>query len=211
MPTLSTLMLFSTAVLGLLLSPGPNMAMVVSQSLSSGVRGGVASAAGIFAADLVMTALVCAGVGTLVAAWPPSFDLLRYLGAVYLVALAVSGLRRRGGTPSDHTTAVPLPQVFRSAMLVSLLNPKALLFFLVFLPQFADPARGSITAQLFVLGLLLSVIAFVFHALLGAGSGRAAHAFRHDGVTVRWLDRLHAGVLVALAVRLLVLERPGRS
>jgi threonine/homoserine/homoserine lactone efflux protein len=211
MPTASTLLLFSTAVLGLLLSPGPNMAMVVSQSLSGGVPGGIVSAAGIFTADLVMTGLVCAGVGTAVAAWPPSFDLLRCLGALYLIVLAVSGLRRRSGTPFDHATPTRLPHVFRSAVLVSLLNPKALLFFLVFLPQFADPERGSVTTQLLMLGLLLSAIAFAFHALLGIGGGRVSLAFRrHDGASVRWLDRLHAGVLIGLAVRLLVLERPAR-
>jgi threonine/homoserine/homoserine lactone efflux protein len=93
---------------------------------------------------------------------------------------------------------------------VSLLNPKALLFFLVFLPQFVDPGRGSVTAQLLVLGLMLSAIAFLFHASLGVFSGRAVSLLHGQGRSARWLDRLQASVLLGLAIRLLFLERPIR-
>ncbi len=210
MPTLPTLLLFVVAVLGLMVSPGPNMALIVSQSLSHGARGGIVSAAGIFVADLIMTLLVCAGIATLVAAWPPSFDALRYLGAVYLVWLAFKALRRRKLDLRSDSAKTSLRQAFHDATLVSLLNPKALLFFLVFLPQFVDPQRGSVTLQLLVLGLTLSIIAFVFHALLGVFSGRVASAFRGQTGSLRWLDRLQAGVLFGLAIRLLFLERPIR-
>jgi threonine/homoserine/homoserine lactone efflux protein len=210
MPTLPTLLLFVVAVLGLMVSPGPNMALIISHSLSHGARGGIVSAAGIFVADLIMTVLVCAGIASLVAAWPPSFDVLRYLGAIYLGWLARQALRRRVPGP-EHTPAhASLRKAFHGATLVSLLNPKALLFFLVFLPQFVDPNRGPVTVQLLTLGLTLSVIAFVFHALLGMFSGRVAYAFRGHAHSVRWLDRLQASVLFGLAVRLLFLERPLR-
>lgn len=208
MPTASTLALFCLAVLGLLLSPGPNMAMVVSQSLSLGVRGGVASAAGIFVADLVLTVLVCAGVAAAAAAWPPSFDVLRWVGAAYLVWLAWKSLRRRGAAPSEARAQGSSWRALRSALLVSLLNPKALLFFLVFLPQFADPRRGGITLQLLILGLVLSALAFVFHALLGFCAGRVAAALRGRAPALRWLDRVQAVVFVGLALRLLLLQRP---
>lgn len=207
MPTLPTLLLFSVAVLGLMMSPGPNMAMVVSQSLSHGARGGIVSAAGIFVADLIMTLLVCAGVATLVATWPPAFDVLRYVGALYLVWLALQALRRHARTLAHTPTKASLGEAFGSATLVSLLNPKALLFFLVFLPQFVDQQRGSVTLQLLVLGLVLSTIALCFHALLGVFSGRVASAFRGRAHAVRWLDRLQAGLFLGLAVRLLFLER----
>ena len=208
MPTASTLALFCAAVLGLLLSPGPNMAMVVSQSLSHGVRGGVASAAGIFVADLVMTVLVCAGIAAAAAAWPPSFDVLRWAGAGYLGWLAWQCWRRRNAAPGDARAQASTWQALRAAVVVSLLNPKALLFFLVFLPQFADPHRGSITMQLLLLGLVLSALAFVFHALLGLCAGRVASALRGRAPQLRWLDRLQAAVLLGLALRLLLLQRP---
>ena len=211
MPTLPTLLLFAVAVLGLMVSPGPNMAMVISHGLSHGARGGIASAAGIFVADLVMTLLVCAGVATLVAAWPPAFDVLRYVGAFYLAWLAVQALRRHARVLSHNPANASLGEAFRSATLGSLLNPKALLFFLVFLPQFGERQRGTVTLQLLVLGLTLSTIAFAFHALLGVSSGRVASAFRGRTHGVRWLDRLQAGIFLGLAIRLLFLDRPLRS
>ena len=208
MPSASTLLLFSAAVLGLLLSPGPNMAMVVSQGAAHGARGGIASAAGIFVADLLMTLLVCAGIAAVITAWPPSFALLRWAGAGYLAWLAWNAWHRHERAAQD-APVLPSPwQAFRGAALVSLLNPKALLFFLVLLPQFADPHRGNIPPQLLVLGLLLSSLAFFFHALLGMVAGRVVRAFRRNTGALRWLDRLQVGVLLGLAMRLLLLERP---
>ena len=122
MPTLPTLLLFATAVLGLMVSPGPNMAMVISHSLSHGARGGIVSAAGIFVADLVMTMLACAGVAALVATWPPAFDVLRYVGASYLAWLAVQALRRHARVLSHNPANASLGEAFRSATLVSLLS-----------------------------------------------------------------------------------------
>jgi threonine/homoserine/homoserine lactone efflux protein len=210
MPTLATLALFSVAVLGLMVSPGPNMALVISHSLSLGVRGGLVSAAGIFVADLIMTGLVCAGVAALFAAWPPAFDALRWLGAGYLVWLGVKALRTwRTAVPATPAQG-SLRRAFEAAIGVSLLNPKALLFFLVFLPQFVDAARGPVGGQLFVLGLTLSTLALVFHGLLGVCAGAATRLLRERGPSLRWLDRLQAGLLFGLALRLLLLERPIR-
>lgn len=207
MPSLPTLLLFVVAVLGLMVSPGPNMALIVSNSLALGARGGIVSAAGIFVADLIMTMLVCAGIATVVATWPPAFDVLRYLGALYLAWLAMQALRRRTPALERQRATASLRQAFHGATLVSLLNPKAMLFFLVFLPQFVDPRRGAVTLQLLVLGLALSTIAFVFHALLGLFSAKVASVFLSLGRSVQWLDRLQAGLLFGLAVRLLFLER----
>src|SRR5438445_466619 len=89
MVALSTLSVFLVAVLLLFLSPGPNMAFVLSHGIAYGPRGGFAAALGISAADLVLTVLTAMGVTAIVAAWPPAFDILRYIGALYLVWLAV--------------------------------------------------------------------------------------------------------------------------
>lgn len=208
MPTSSTLLLFSVAVLGLLLSPGPNMAFLLSHSLSHGVRGGLSVAAGIFAADLAMTVLTAAGIAAMVAAWPPSFDVLRFAGAAYLAWLALHALRHRGAADVARREKADLRAVFRSAAINSLLNPKALLFFLVFLPQFVQPSRGDMALQLLVLGAWLSVIAFAFHALLGFFSGGISGFVSGNAALARWTGGLQATVLLGLAVRLLFLDRP---
>jgi threonine/homoserine/homoserine lactone efflux protein len=208
MPTPSTLLLFSAAVLALLLSPGPNMAFLLSHSLSHGARGGLAVAAGIFVADMAMTALTAAGIAAMVAAWAPSFDLLRHAGALYLIWLAYNAVRRPGDTDVAPRERTPLRKVLRSAAVNSLLNPKALLFFLVFLPQFVQAQRGSVPLQLMVLGAWLSAVAFVFHALLGVFSGSVGGWVSGNAALARWAGALQATVLLGLAARLLLLDRP---
>lgn len=90
----ATLLIFVGAVMLLLLSPGPNMAFVISHGASYGWRGGVASGLGIGLADLILTALTAMGVTALVASWPPAFDLIRYSGGLYLLWLAFKADRK---------------------------------------------------------------------------------------------------------------------
>lgn len=204
----ATLAVFCGAVLLLLSSPGPNMAFVISHGVTHGWRGGVASALGIGVADLLLTALTATGVTALVASWPPSFDLIRYAGVIYLVWLVFKTLQKSPGLGTAHVNRVPLRRVFVNAMLNSLLNPKALLFFLVFLPQFVRPHAGSIAIQLMMLGGVLTLIAAVFHALLGIFGGVLSRFFAKRSNSA-WLQKWGlATVLTVLAVRLAVMSRP---
>jgi len=98
--------------------------------------------------------------------------------------------------------------VFRMAMLNSLLNPKALLFFIVFLPQFVIPTQGNIPMQLLVLGCVLALEALVFHLFLGLFSGRIGAFLSRRPQFAKYQSRTLSGVLIALAIRLLLLERP---
>ena len=125
MPSLQTLLLFVVATSGLLLSPGPNMALVVSQGLAYGARGGIAVALGIAIADLVLTLFVVVGVAALLAAWPAAIDGLRYLGAAYLLRLAWLALRRRHAGALPDAAARSTRAIVEVAVLTSLLNPKA--------------------------------------------------------------------------------------
>ncbi|WP_198083315.1 LysE family translocator [Variovorax sp. E3] len=208
---LATLSLFLLAVLALFLSPGPNMAFVLSHGVAHGPRGGFAAALGITAADLVHTLFAATGVTALVAAWPPSFDLLRYAGALYLVWLAAQALRSGiGGGLRVGAQARPagFGRIVRMALLNNLVNPKALLFFMVFLPQFVDPARGSVPLQLVQLGVVLSMAALAFNTLLGACSGQVGRWLHNRPGAARFQSGLLAAVMLGLAVRLLFLDRP---
>lgn len=208
MISLVTLAVFSGAVLLLLLSPGPNMAFVISHGVTHGWRGGCASALGIAVADLLLTASTVMGVTALVASWPPAFDLIRYAGVIYLLWLVFKTLQTRSGPDTAHVDRVALGRVFLQAMLNSLFNPKALLFFMVFLPQFVQPEAGPIAVQLMVLGGVLTLIAGVFHALLGMFGGALSRFFAKRSKSA-WLQKWGlAAVLMALAVRLAVMSRP---
>jgi threonine/homoserine/homoserine lactone efflux protein len=205
---LATLSIFLGAVLLLLLSPGPNMAFVISHGVAYGWRGGVASGLGIGAADVLLTLLTASGVTALVAGWPPAFDLIRYAGAIYLLWLAYQALRSQAPVDLDSRPRVPLPTVFVRALCNSLLNPKALLFFMVFLPQFVHPERGAIAGQLLVLGLLLTLVSGVFHTLLGVFGGGLRRFFSTGSGFARVQPWLLAAVLLWLALRLLLMARP---
>jgi threonine/homoserine/homoserine lactone efflux protein len=209
---IATLSLFLLAVLALFLSPGPNMAFVLSHGVAHGPRGGFAAAIGISAADLVHTLFAATGVTALVAAWPPSFDVLRYAGALYLVWLAAQALRT-GGALRVGAQARPagFGRIVRMALLNNLVNPKALLFFMVFLPQFVDPARGSVALQLVQLGVVLSVAALAFNTLLGACSGQVGRWLQRRPGAEKFQRTLLALVMVGLAIRLLMLDRPAAA
>jgi threonine/homoserine/homoserine lactone efflux protein len=207
MPDATNLYLFTVAALLLLIVPGPNMAIVTSHAVAHGWRAGFAAALGITLADVLMTAMVSAGLGALVMSWAPAFDLLRWAGACYLMWLAWKAL----STPPTDADAQPAlasrRKIFIRATLNSLLNPKALLFFMVFLPQFVTLGTSSVTVQLMVLGVLLALIALIFHSLLSVCAGQLHGRLSGGKISSRLGAYGFAVVMTALAVRLLVLNR----
>ncbi|ATE76787.1 MULTISPECIES: LysE family translocator [Pseudomonas] len=204
----ATLSIFVGAVMLLLLSPGPNMAFVISHGASYGWRGGVASGLGIGLADLILTALTAMGVTALVASWPPAFDLIRYAGVLYLLWLAFKALQKPSASGTSDVAQVPLKTLLIRAMLNSLLNPKALLFFMVFLPQFVNAQRGSIAVQLVLLGMVLTLVSGVFHTLLGVFGSTVSRRISSTSTFAKWQSLGLAAVLLLLAVRLALMTRP---
>ena len=206
----ATFLLFLLAVLTLFLSPGPNMVFVMSHGVTYGLRGGLAAALGIGCADVVLTILTATGVSAMVFAWSASFDILRMAGAAYLMWLAIKTWRSPHSflTPGLQTGHLAFHEVARNAMLGSLLNPKALLFFTVFLPQFVDTAAGNIALQLITLGLVLSLASVLFNTLLGAFSGQLGRLLQrhpHAALFQKWLL---SSILAALAEKMFLTERP---
>lgn len=208
MPDATNLYLFIVAALLLLIVPGPNMAIVSSHAVAHGWRAGLAAALGISLADVLMTVMVSAGLGALVMSWAPAFDLLRWAGACYLMWLAWLALKTPPADTDTQATQAPFRKIFARATLNSLLNPKALLFFMVFLPQFVTVGASSVTSQLMFLGLLLALIALIFHSLLGFCAGRLHGRLRKGLISKRLGAYGFAAVMTALAARLLVLNRP---
>jgi threonine/homoserine/homoserine lactone efflux protein len=194
----------------LLIVPGPNMAIVTSHAIAHGWRAGLAAALGITLADMLMTVLVSAGLGTLVMSWAPAFDLLRWTGAFYLMWLAWQALKAPPLDTGTQPTQASLRRILARATLNSLLNPKALLFFVVFLPQFVTiGSTSSVTLQLMFLGVLLALIALVFHSLLGFCAGWFHARLRKRLIPKRLGAYGFAAVMAALAARLVFLNRPG--
>ena len=206
----ATFLLFLLAVLTLFLSPGPNMAFVMSHGMAYGPRGGLAAALGIGSADVVLTAFTATGVTAMMFAWSASFDVLRIAGAAYLLWLAIKTLRSPAHvtTPGNSSANLSFAKIVKTAMLSSLLNPKALLFFTVFLPQFVNPAKGNIPLQLVTLGLVLSAASVVFNTTLGAFSGQLGTLVQRNPRVANFQKWLMGGVLAVLGVRMFLTERP---
>lgn len=202
----SLLAAYLLAVLVLIVTPGPDMIFAVGQTLAGGPRRGWAATGGIMLGACCHVALAAAGVSAAIAASPALFDALRLAGAAYLLwigaqamraALCGGGLLIRPGDPRAGLGAA-----FRQGLLTNLTNPKVGLFFLAFLPQFADPARSPVWLQMLILGPLLPILALPAYWGLIAGAARVAGALR-EGRAERWLDAVAGMLFLGLGLRLL--------
>ena len=198
-----TFLLFLGAVMILLITPGPNMAFVLTSGAAYGWRGGVAAAVGIGVVDLIFT-LVCAfGLAGLLSAYPDMFDAIRWAGAAYLIYLAVMCIRTAGREKASGIVAAEPSRwaIFLRGLASNIANPKAILFFLVFIPQFIDARHGSVFAQFVLLGAALAVIGTAFHGAIGAAGAAFAGS---SAKRKRGLHYLQAAVFLLIAGRLLL-------
>lgn len=208
-PDGATLLLFMTAALALNVTPGPDMLYVVGRSVSDGRSAGVVSSLGIAAGCLVHTLAVALGLASLLRAVPVAFDIVKWMGAAYLVWLGVRALRTRHIGDAGAATLAPatLATVFWQGMVTNVLNPKVALFFLAFLPQFVDPARGPVAVQLITLGVLFNLSGTAVNALVAVlASGAGAWSRRRFGESAL-LRRVTGVLFIGLGVRLALMER----
>ncbi len=194
--------LFATATIALNLTPGPDMLYISAQSVAHGRRAGVLSALGVAAGCVVHTALVAFGLAGILARAPAAYNAVRYAGAAYLIYLGVRLLFERPTGTAQPPPAASSSRIFLQGLITNVLNPKVALFFLAFLPQFADPARGPLWSQFLLLGVLFNfsgtlinlAVALVASSLRRFASGGARTGF--------WLRKLSATVFIGLGARL---------
>ena len=162
MPDPSRLALFVGAAMLLLVVPGPSVLYIVTQSISHGRRAGVASVAGITTGTLVHIVAATVGLSALLASSALAFDVVKYLGAAYLIAVGIRRLAGREAEQRPHLRRTRnLGRLYRQGIVVNVLNPKTALFFLAFLPQFVEPARGAAWLQILALGVLFAALGFL--------------------------------------------------
>lgn len=172
---------FFAAAVFIILLPGPNSLYVLSVAAQRGVRMGYAAACGVFVGDAVLMTAAAAGGASLLMASPQIFFVVKMVGAAYLGWIGVQLLRGawRGGARADVAPRlVDARQPFRKALLVSLLNPKAIAFLLSFFIQFVDPAYPHPALTFLILGTIVQVLSFVYLSTLIFAGTRLAAAFR---------------------------------
>jgi len=207
-PEASMLGLFVAAAVVLLITPGPAVLYIVTRSVEQGRLAGLVSALGVHVGTLVHVAAAALGVSALLVSSALAFDIVKYLGAIYLVFIGVRKLMGWDQAPGGQMVAPrSLRRLFGQGVVVNILNPKTALFFLAFLPQFVDPGHGSVALQILFFGgvfIALGMASDGCYALL-AGSLRGWVARRPTALRVeRYVSAttfLGLGVITALARR----------
>jgi leucine efflux protein len=195
--------------IAIILLPGPNSLFVLSTAAKNGVRAGYRAAAGVFIGDLTLMIAAAAGVASLLRAYPPVFMAVKYAGAAYLgylgITMAVKALRNRRATPAveaavDDEAVVLRPM--RRALVVSLLNPKAILFFVSFFIQFLDPTYPYPALSFLVLAGILQVCSALYLTTLIFSGTFLANQFRRRRRLRAALTAGVGAVFIGFGVRL---------
>jgi threonine/homoserine/homoserine lactone efflux protein len=197
----SSLVLFMTGAMLLLLVPGPAVLYITSRSIGLGRAAGLVSAMGIAVGTLFHAAAATLGLSALLVSSASAFRFVKYAGAAYLIYLGIRTLRRGDAVvPDPSRERRSLSSIFGQGVLVNLLNPKTALFFLAFLPQFVDPARGHATLQIFELGVLFALMGWMSDSVWALVSGTFAEHIR-GSVRLRSTQRkVSGGALIALGL-----------
>ena len=209
MPEPDTLLAFSLASLAVVAFPGPAVTYIVARSVRHGRRAGLVSTLGIETGILVQVVAATVGLSAVVASSATAFTVVKYAGAAYLVLLGLRALFAGGAGAAERPADAKL---FRDGVVIAVLNPKTALFFLAFLPQFVDPARGTATLQIALLGVLFVAIASIsdgaYALLAGAAGGRLRRRLQSRS---RALGRATGGVYIGLgAFAALSGDRPSK-
>jgi threonine/homoserine/homoserine lactone efflux protein len=199
---------FSAAVL-LNLSPGPDMAFILGRTARQGVKAGFTAMFGVWSGAFVHVIFAALGLSAVLAASSTAFSVVKWIGAIYLIVLGIQSLISKGkGRTVDAGIVQNDPvKIFRQGVFVAVSNPKTAVFFLAFLPQFAETGAGPVGAQLFLHGsLIIAVAGFIEPPLIIVG-GRLTGYLNHNIRVSRWLDRGLGALFVGLGIKLAISER----
>ena len=198
----ATLAGFAAVALAMVLTPGPNMAYLVSRTICQGRAAGLVSLGGVGIGFVVYVLLAAFGITALLFAVPLAYDALRIAGALYLGWMAWNALKPGGASPFQvrNLPADSHRRLFSMGLLTSLLNPKVAALYLSLLPQFIDPVAGHVLGQTIILGLTQIAISLTVNALIVLTAG-AVSVFLTGRPFWRWLM---GTVLAALAVRMAI-------
>lgn len=203
---ITILPLFLVTVLFLAISPGPDLVLISTYSSTRGFNSGAMISLGVFGAGLIMTLLVAFGLGKLLQAMPPLALAIKITGALYLSWLGVNLLRswlknKNGLSVNKKSISLSNNELICRGFLNSIMNPKALLFFSMFLPQFAN-AHGGWTNQILILGTMLSSLVFCINIIFALSFSKMGSMLGKNSKLSRHIDGVLGVIFVGLAARL---------
>jgi leucine efflux protein len=193
---------FVAAIIVFLLIPGPgNLALITSTS-KGGIRGGLAATMGVIAGDQVLMWAAVAGVAALLAAYPAAFHAVQWLGAIYLAWLGFKMLTAKPG--AQPIINIQPRHYFRQAALITLLNPKAIVFYMAFFPLFVDPARHQGLVTFAVMAATIAALAFCYGLVVTLLTHHLAERMRASPRISRGLEKLAGVFLIGFGVKLAI-------
>ena len=197
----SSLLLFVTGAAILLVIPGPAVTYVVSRSIGQGRKAGLVSVLGITTGTFFHILAATLGLSALLVSSAAVFQSVKYVGAAYLIYLGIQTLRQSDEELVEAQGGeTRLLRLYSQGLVVCLLNPKTALFFLAFLPQFVDPARGHATLQILQLGILFAVMAWCSDSMYALVAGTVAERIRSSARLRRAQRNISGGGLIALGL-----------
>jgi len=197
--------MFLTATLALNMSPGPDLIFVLTKTVSNGRKAGVVAAAGACTGALVHVAAAALGLSAIIVSSAYAFTLIKIIGVCYLIYLAWQAFTASGGielAATNSTETVSYWKVFKQGVLIDVLNPKAAIFFMAFLPQFVREGYGPIPMQLLLLGLIVVIGAFFVELTYIFAAHRLTKKVKGSQGFTLWLNRTIGTVFVALGIKL---------
>ena len=209
LPDLSVLLTYSLACFVLFITPGPDMSLFLAKTMAGGRRAGMASMLGAMAGCCVHTLLAAVGLSALLAASATAFTVLKIVGALYLLWLAVDAVRNGSALnlKAEARGAVSFRRTFLMGLGINLTNPKIVLFFVTFLPQFVQAGDPHAAGKLVFLGLYFIAFSAPLAALLVLGADRVVALLRSRPRVMRAIDYSFAGLFGAFALKILATSR----
>ena len=207
-PETAVILQFAIATFIIAITPGPDMTLFVGRALSEGRAAGFACMAGAMSGIVLHTALVALGLSALIVASPQAFLMLKMVGAGYLVWLAWQAIRHGSAFSPDTARRTPrsLAQNWATGLGINLLNPKIILFFMTFLPQFVSAHDPHAPGKLFFLGLMFIVVSLPLTSAMVIAADRFAGLLKKNPTVTRVTDYLFAGVFSAFALKILTAQ-----
>ncbi|MEJ8310841.1 LysE family translocator [Agrobacterium larrymoorei] len=209
-PSLPTLIAFTIAILVLAVTPGPDMTLWISRSLREGRKAGFMTLVGTNLGITVHTLLVAFGVAALIVASPTAFMVLKTGGAAYLVWLAIQAIRHGSNfvmeRPKEQKAEASMASALINGLWVNLLNPKVIIFFMTFLPQFVTASDPHVTGKLIFLGLWSIVVALPIGIGIVVAADSLSDWLQRNRKVLRGLDYTIAGVFSLFAVKIFLTQ-----
>ena len=191
---------FVIAVIVFLMIPGPGNLALITSTGKGGLRGGFASIFGLIAGDQVLMWAAVAGVAALLSAWPPAFNAVQWLGAAYLAWLGLRMiLAKAGDKPVLH---IKPHHYFKQSLVITLLNPKAIVFYMAFFPLFVDPARHQGLLTFGVMAATIAALTFLYGLIVVLLTHRLAERLRASPAISGGLQKLAGVFLIGFGVKL---------